>query len=385
MSESWKFKSDGIPAKATRAPVPALAGELVRGILLHTGDVAYRYRLFPTLGYEFVSEAVVDMLGYTSDELYADPTLPQRLVYPDDMERMRRVLDSPPGQQFEVFLRWVRRDGRVIATELRCVIVRDASGKPLWLDGVARDVTQRDTDRERSHLIQWRGSTRNGATTARTVRVLIADDHELTRAGLRQMVVQDPGLDLVGEVEDGQELVRLVQMLEPYLVLVDINLPLLDGMRAARRLKAVSPLTRILLLGLSVDARLLLDAVKAGVAGYVLKNANESALRSAIWEVLAGNLAVDEQVARTVLRQLADEMGSRHATSDVLSAREHEVLRLLARGFTNREIAERLTVTPSTIKIHVEHILAKLGVSDRTQAAVRAIELGFVGTEGRTP
>jgi DNA-binding NarL/FixJ family response regulator len=203
------------------------------------------------------------------------------------------------------------------------------------------------------------------------------------------VLAQDAGLELVGEAEDGRDVVRLAQLLEPDVALLDVGLPGMGGLEATRRVRAVSPMTSVLLLSMAVDAHVLLEAVKAGAAGYILKEANDSALRSAIWEVLAGDLAVDQQLARDVLRQLATATAATPAQStssaDLLSAREREVLALLARGYTNREIAERLTVTSSTIKIHVEHILAKLGVSDRTQAAVRAIELGYVVMEPRRP
>jgi PAS domain S-box-containing protein len=385
-SSSRRFDATEIPVEPGHPPAEERGNALLRDILRRTGEVGYRYRLWPTLGYEFISDSVFDLLGYTPADFYADPTLPDRIVYPDDRELMQRVLETPGGQQIEVNLRWIRRDGRVVSAELRCVLTRDADGRPLWMDGVARDVTDREADRQRLQLIQWRGAAQDPGRTTRRARVLIADEQELTRAGLRLVLAQDPGLEQVGETADGRETIRLAQMLEPDVALVDVHLPGLGGLETIRRLKTVSPMTSVLLLSMSVDGRLLLEAVKCGAAGYILKDANESALRSAIWEVLNGDLAVDQQLAREVLRQLAaDAAPTQPVPDNLLSAREHEVLRLLARGYTNREIAEALTVTPSTIKIHVEHILAKLGVSDRTQAAVRAIELGYVVTEPRRP
>jgi PAS domain S-box-containing protein len=386
MSLSWKFTPENIPVEPGDPPSEERGNALLREILQHTGEVGYRYRLWPTLGYEYISDTVVNLLGYSAREFYADPMLPGRLVYPDDRDTMQRVLDAPPGQEVEVRLRWIRRDGRVASAELRCVITRDAEGRPLWIDGVARDVTQRDEKRQRQQLIEWRGAARDSVGRTPRARVLIADDQELTRAGLRLVLAQDAGLELVGEAEDGSEAVRLAQMLEPDVALLDVNLPGMGGLEAIRRVKSASPMTSVLLLSMSVDAHVLLEAVKAGAAGYILKEANDSALRSAIWEVLSGDLAVDQQLAREVLRQLATAATPAQSTpGDLLSAREREVLALLARGYTNREIAERLTVTASTVKIHVEHILAKLGVSDRTQAAVRAIELGYVVMEPRRP
>jgi len=165
---------------------------------------------------------------------------------------------------------------------------------------------------------------------------------------------------------------------------MDVRMPGLDGLEATRLVKRVSPTTSVLMLSMFEDADLLVDAVKAGAAGYVLKGASETALRSAIWEVLGGDLAVEPRLALDVLRRLASEPPPPTApTSDLpqLSAREQEVVSLLARGYTNREVADQLIITTNTVKIHVEHILAKLGVNDRTQAAVRAIELGYIVTE----
>ncbi|MBV9324194.1 MAG: response regulator [Chloroflexi bacterium] len=367
----------------TPGAASARGAALLREIIEHTGEVAYRFRLWPTQGFEYVSDSVIELLGYTPDDLYNDPTLPERVVYPDDRELMHEVLQTPGGHQVEVVLRWVHRDGRVVSTELRYVITFDASGRPLHFDGVARDVTQREANRQRLQLIHWRSTLREARAGTATARVLVADDHQLTRAGLRVLLAEDPGLELVAEAEDGLQAVRLAQSLQPDLALLDLRMPRLDGLEATRRLKQVSPMTSVLILSMFEDAQVLVEAVKAGAAGYVLKGANETTLRTAIWEVLAGDLAVDQRLARDVLRRLAQERTppAPAEAGDLLSAREHEVLRLLARGLTNREIAEQLIIAASTVKIHVEHILAKLGVSDRTQAAVRAIELGYIARD----
>lgn len=134
----------------------------------------------------------------------------------------------------------------------------------------------------------------------------------------------------------------------------------------------------VLMLTMLEDAEVLLDAVRAGAAGYVLKNSSETELLAAMREALAGNLPVDRHLVRDVLRRVAAEPSSPTAPSDRFSNREREVLGLLARGGSNREIAQQLDISASTVKVHVEHILAKLGVSDRTQAAVRAVQLGYV-------
>ncbi len=162
---------------------------------------------------------------------------------------------------------------------------------------------------------------------------------------------------------------------------MDLRMPGLDGLQATRAVKQSCPLTSVLILTMFEDAELLLEAVRAGAAGYLLKSASEEDMRAAIWGALDGNFPVDQRLAREVLRNLSQERApTRLPPNDGrLSAREQEVLAELARGQTNREIAETLVITSNTVKIHVEHILAKLGVSDRTQAAVRAIELGYIG------
>jgi len=219
-------------------------------------------------------------------------------------------------------------------------------------------------------------------TTCARARVLVVDDHALTRAGVRAMLARDPELELVGEATNGREGLDLVQALRPDLVLMDVRMPDTDGLEATRAVKKSSPLTSVLILSMFEDVELLIEAIKAGAAGYVLKAASTQELRQAMAGALAGEFPIDRGLAREVLRRVAqDTPAPRQEQAEAvlpLSPRELEVVALLARGCTNREIAEALIVTSSTVKIHVEHILAKLGVSDRTQAAVRAIELGLV-------
>jgi DNA-binding NarL/FixJ family response regulator len=214
----------------------------------------------------------------------------------------------------------------------------------------------------------------------RRARIVVADDHLLTRAGLRAVLADDPEFELVGEASNGGEAVALSRSLQPDLVLMDVRMPDMDGLQATRVVKQLSPTTLVLILSMFEDAELLLEAVKAGAAGYVLKTATEADLRAAMSDALAGNFPVDRHLVRDVLRRVANERPAPPAPTppDLLSSREREVLVLLARGCTNREIAEQLVITSSTVKVHVEHILSKLGVSDRTQAAVQAIELGYV-------
>jgi DNA-binding NarL/FixJ family response regulator len=209
---------------------------------------------------------------------------------------------------------------------------------------------------------------------------VVADDHALTRAGVRALLARDPDLELVGEASSGREALMVAKTLRPDLVLMDVRMPDIDGLEATRTLKQTSPLISVLILSMFDDVELLVEAVRAGAAGYVLKGASVGDLRSAMREVLAGEFPLDNHLAQEVLRRLAGEATPTPPTTRVgmLSAREQEVLGLLARGYTNREIAKELVVSQSTVKVHVEHILAKLGVSDRTQAAVVGIEAGLI-------
>jgi len=223
-----------------------------------------------------------------------------------------------------------------------------------------------------------------GAASAPPARVVAVDDHDLARAALRTVIAQDARMQLVGEARNGREAVNLVRQLQPDLVLMDVRMPDMDGLQATRLVKQDCPMTCVLILTMMDDVDLLLETVKAGAAGFVLKSASEAELRTAMWDALNGDLPVDPRLAREALLRLANEQPFRQhppTSTGVLSPREMEVLPLVARGLTNREIADELVITQHTVKIHVEHILAKLEVSDRTQAAVRAIELGYIKTD----
>ena len=220
-------------------------------------------------------------------------------------------------------------------------------------------------------------------------RVLIADDHALLRMAIGSKLGSEEDLKVVGEAADGQEALDLCRKLRPDLVLMDVSMPAMDGVAATRAIKAEFPTTGVLMLTAHADENLLLEAVRAGAAGYVLKTARPHDLLAAVRGTLAGESPVDQELVMKLVRRLADEDGPRakppssskgpQGAPDLsLTLRELEVLRLLAEGKTNRQISEDLYLSLSTVKRHLERIISKLGVSDRTQAAVRALELGFI-------
>ncbi|SRR5579884_209291 len=210
-------------------------------------------------------------------------------------------------------------------------------------------------------------------------RLIIADDHELSRAGLRTMLMGQRGLELVGEASNGHEALELCRRLQPDLALLDVRMPRLDGLATCRAIKRGNPGTSVILITMHENPEYLLEALKAGAAGYILKDITQRELLNAVRRVLQGDSILDSETVMRVLDRLNANLPPAQASSQVgLTPREIEVLQLLAQGQTNREIARKLTLSVSTVKIHVEHILEKLCVSDRTQAAVRAIQLGLI-------
>lgn len=210
-------------------------------------------------------------------------------------------------------------------------------------------------------------------------RLIIADDHEFTRIGLRTMLENEPDFELVGEATNGHEAVELCRQLQPDLALLDIRMPEMDGLAATRAIKQICPRTRIVIVTMHENPDYLAEALKAGVVGYVLKDSTRRTFVAAVRQVLRGETFINGTMTVQLLQRLAS--ASELPPPDVqvrLTRREHDVLRLVTQGKTNREIGELLKISLGTVKIHVEHIIDKLGVSDRTQAAVRAVELGLL-------
>jgi DNA-binding NarL/FixJ family response regulator len=217
---------------------------------------------------------------------------------------------------------------------------------------------------------------RHATRQAAPKRLVIVDDHDLARAGLASLLASEPRLKVVGEATTGREALALCRRERPDVVLMDVRMPDLDGLAATRAIKQDCPETSVIIVTMHENADYLLEALRAGAAGYVLKGATKQELLNTVSRVVAGEAVISSDLANQLLRRLvrADQL----APAIRLTAREHDVLRLLVQGQTNGQIARQLRVSLSTAKAHVEHILDKLGVSDRTQAAVRALELGLV-------
>jgi DNA-binding NarL/FixJ family response regulator len=206
--------------------------------------------------------------------------------------------------------------------------------------------------------------------------LLIVDDHDLARAGLRSIFASESQLEVVGEAASGREALVLSRRLRPDVVIMDVHMPDLDGLAATRALKQEQPHIHVIMITMHENPDYLREALRAGVSGYVLKGATKQTIVGTVRLAMRGKVALQPELAVQLLRQMAVEMdgpGARGAPR--LTARELEIMRLLTRGRTNSEISRELHVSISTVKAHVEHIFAKLDVSDRTQAAVRALEL----------
>ena len=212
---------------------------------------------------------------------------------------------------------------------------------------------------------------------AEPIRVLVVDDHAVVREGLRAFLELQVGIEVVGEAADGEEALAAADRLRPDVVLLDLVMPRLDGVRALRALRERLPGARVIVLTSFLDDDKLLPALRAGAAGYLLKNAEPRELVRAVRVAHAGEALLDPVVAARLVESLA--AGEQDEPLDRLTPREREVLVLIGHGFPNKQIAQRLDVSEKTVKTHVGRLLAKLGVDDRTQAAVLAVRAGLVG------
>ena len=205
------------------------------------------------------------------------------------------------------------------------------------------------------------------------IRILLVDDHSVVRKGLRMFLSLDPELEVVGEARDGAEAVRMANELKPDVVLMDLLMPVMDGIQATAAIRRDLPDTEVLALTSVLEDSSVVGAVRAGAIGYILKDTEADELRRAIKAAAAGQVQLAPQAAERLLREVRTP-----ESPEALTERETDVLRLVAKGRANKEIAHELNIGEKTVKSHVSSILAKLNVPSRTQAALYAVRIGLV-------
>jgi DNA-binding NarL/FixJ family response regulator len=223
------------------------------------------------------------------------------------------------------------------------------------------------------------GTLSTTSTTAATqvARVLIADDQTLFRSGLVRLLDEDPRVQVVGQVADGSEVMEAVEALKPQVVLMDLKMPRLDGVEATRQVVAKHPDVKVLVLTTFDADNYVLQALRAGASGYVLKDSQPSAVVSSILAVLAGERVLATAVARRVLEMITGTATPKEYY-DGLTTREIEILKLVASGQPNKQIARRLQISDKTVRNHVSHMYEKLGIYDRSQAVLYAVRKGLI-------
>ncbi|MER5779699.1 response regulator transcription factor [Streptomyces sp. NPDC002039] len=208
------------------------------------------------------------------------------------------------------------------------------------------------------------------------IRVLLVDDHQVVRRGLRTFLEVQEDIEVVGEAADGEEGIARAEELRPDVILMDVKMPVTDGIEALRRLREAANPARVLIVTSFTEQRTVVPALRAGAAGYVYKDIDPDALAGAIRSVHAGHVLLQPEVAQALLAQ--EGQGAAAGRPGSLTDREREVLSLIADGRSNREIARALVLSEKTVKTHVSNILMKLDLSDRTQAALWAVRHGIV-------
>ena len=211
---------------------------------------------------------------------------------------------------------------------------------------------------------------------AENIRVLIVDDHAVVREGQRALIETEPGMELVGEGADGIEAIQLTKSLKPDVILIDLLMPRMGGIEAIDKIKAENSKVNILVLTSFAEDEKVFSAIKAGALGYLLKDATPQELLAAIRQVYRGEPSMDSAIAHKLMREL-QRSSDLPLTEEPLTEREVDVLKLVAQGLTNQDIAEKLVISERTVRTHVSHILDKLHLANRTQAALYALREGL--------
>ena len=212
------------------------------------------------------------------------------------------------------------------------------------------------------------------------IRILIVDDHAIVREGQRALIETEPGLELVGEAADGLEAVQLARSLQPDVIMIDLIMPRMGGIEAIEQIKSQNSAVNILVLTSFAEDEKVYSAIKAGALGYRLKDASPQELLTAIREVYQGEPSMDPAIAHKLMREL-QRSSDLPPTEEPLTEREVEVLKLVAQGKPNQEIAETLVISERTVRTHVSNILSKLHLANRTQAALYALREGLADLE----
>ena len=215
---------------------------------------------------------------------------------------------------------------------------------------------------------------------AESIRVLIVDDHAIVREGQRALIDTEPGMEVVGEAKDGFEAVELADTLQPDVILMDLHMPRKDGIEAIEEIKTGNPEARILVLTSFTEDEKVYSAIKAGAMGYLLKDSSPQEILAAIRKVHQGETSMHPSIANKLMREL-QRSSNLSPTEEPLTAREVEILKLVAQGLPNQEIAEQFVISERTVRTHVTNILSKLHLANRTQAALYALREGLTDLE----
>ncbi len=210
------------------------------------------------------------------------------------------------------------------------------------------------------------------------IRLLLADDHRMLRESLRR-AMEDNGFDVVGEAPDGAEAVRLAEELRPDVILMDVTMPVLDGVEATRQVRDRVPGTQVVILTMHADREVLVDAIRAGAAGYLVKDCSTEEVVDTVRKAAAGETALSAELAASMLGEVRDLVRREESGAEpIISKREEEVLQLIADGLSTTEVAEKLYISVKTVKNHLASIYQKLDTRDRTQAVLQAVRMGIV-------